>query len=114
MIEPPKIIKLLDECKSWILFQQSSYGTGSAGRDKLVSAIQEFTDAPRIFDSQDNFVAALARVLNHYSQENASNSPDWMLAQYLENCLSSLNQLIQQRENYYRRDPRPTPLKESR
>ncbi len=50
----------------------------------------------------------LAAVLNRYSQENASNTPDFILAQYLLNALVAWNVAVQQRETWYGRDARPT------
>lgn len=40
----------------------------------------------------------LAAVLNRHSQENASNTPDFILAQYLLGCLAAWNAAVQQRE----------------
>ncbi len=50
----------------------------------------------------------LSGVLNRYSQENASNTPDYILAQYLLGCLAAWNATVQQRETWYGRDARPT------
>lgn len=47
-------------------------------------------------------------VINHHSRENASNTPDWILAQYIEGCLLSFETATQQREAFYGRDPRPS------
>ena len=47
-------------------------------------------------------------VLNSHSAENVSNTPDWVLAQYLLSCLAAFNTAVQQRENWYGRDPRPS------
>lgn len=49
----------------------------------------------------------LAAVLNYYSAENASNTPDFILAQYLLACLAAWNTGVQQRETWYGRDARP-------
>ncbi len=49
----------------------------------------------------------LSGVLNRYSQENASNTPDWILAQFLLGCLAAWNMGVQQREAWYGRDARP-------
>ena len=49
----------------------------------------------------------LEALINKYSMENASNTPDWILAQYLKACLDAFNMAVQQRENWYGRDPRP-------
>ncbi|MFA5025109.1 MAG: hypothetical protein WC503_01180 [Candidatus Shapirobacteria bacterium] len=45
----------------------------------------------------------LARVLNCASAENASNTPDWCLAQYMLSCLEAFNVAVQQRETWYGR-----------
>lgn len=55
----------------------------------------------------------LAAVLNRHSEENASNTPDFIftpdfiLAQFLLACLAAWNVGVQQRETWYGRDPRP-------
>ncbi len=46
--------------------------------------------------------------INRHSAENASNTPDFILAQYLEGCLATFNTAVQQRETWYGRDPRPS------
>mgnify|MGYP001605070888 CR=1 FL=1 len=58
--------------------------------------------------SDSVFEKEIERVINSYSKENNSNTPDFILAQYLLNCLAIFNTAIQQRENWYGRDPRPT------
>ena len=50
----------------------------------------------------------LAALLNRASEENASNTPDWILAQFMIACLAAFNGAVQQREGWYGRDPRPT------
>lgn len=46
----------------------------------------------------------LADVLNRHGEENASNTPDFILARFLLGCLASWNLAVQQRENWYERD----------
>lgn len=46
--------------------------------------------------------------LNRNSAENASNTPDYILSQYLMACLAAWNQATQQRETWYGRDARPS------
>lgn len=53
------------------------------------------------------FEAELTHLLNRYSQENGSNTPDFILAQYLTACLAAWNTAVQQRETWYGRDARP-------
>lgn len=55
-------------------------------------------------DSATQFAQRLDRLLNAHSQENASNTPDFILAQYLLGCLALWNTTTQQRETWYGRD----------
>lgn len=56
----------------------------------------------------NTFEKDLESLINKYSQENASNTPDFILAQYLLGCLEVWNKGIQQRETWYGRDGRPS------
>jgi hypothetical protein len=49
----------------------------------------------------------LQALLNAHCAENASNTPDFILAQYLLACLDAFNTAVQQRETWYGRDARP-------
>ena len=57
--------------------------------------------------SDDVFKDDLTRLINKHSMENNSNTPDYILAQYIHGCLLIFERAIQQRENWYGRDPRP-------
>lgn len=57
---------------------------------------------------QTEFRAEIERVVNRYSMENGSNTPDFILAEYLTACLAAFDVAVQQRETWYGRDPRPT------
>jgi len=48
-----------------------------------------------------NFEKAIQGTINKYSMENESNTPDFILAQFLSSCLRAFNQSVQQRENWY-------------
>jgi len=54
-----------------------------------------------------NFQKDIQDVINRYSRENASNTPDFILAMYLELCLAAFDTATQQRETWYGRDARP-------
>ena len=56
----------------------------------------------------ENFEKELKTLINKYSKENESNTPDWLLAQYLIACLAAFTMATQQRETWYGRDARPT------
>jgi hypothetical protein len=45
--------------------------------------------------------------LNRHSAENNSNTPDFILAQYLLGCLAAWNTAVQQRETWYGRGAIP-------
>ena len=54
------------------------------------------------------FKEELRSLLNRFSCEAASDTPDFVLADYLQACLAAFNTAVQQRETWYGRDPRPT------
>lgn len=66
-----------------------------------------FTGEHGSADAPD-FISELRSLINKYSMENWSNTPDFILAQYLTDCLLAWNQATQQRETWYGRDARPT------
>lgn len=49
----------------------------------------------------------IADVLNRHSVENRSNSPDFILAQYLERCLEAFEEGITSRDKWYGIAPSP-------
>jgi hypothetical protein len=55
-----------------------------------------------------NFQHELEELINRYSQENISNTPDFILAEYLKNTLTAFNLATQQRTAWYK--PRPKKL----
>ena len=59
------------------------------------------------------FEEALKHLINRHCQENISNTPDFILAQYMGSCLHSFNTAVQQRETWYGRDASPTTNEEN-
>ena len=47
------------------------------------------------------FEHELAGLINKYSIENGSNTPDFILAAYLVNCLIAFNRASRHRESWY-------------
>jgi hypothetical protein len=47
----------------------------------------------------------LERAINRVSAENGSNTPDFILADYLTSCLAAFDRAVQERERWYGRDP---------
>jgi len=56
----------------------------------------------------DSFRKELESIINCHSMENTSNTPDFILAEYLTSCLLAFDTATQQRETWYGRDARPT------
>ena len=48
-----------------------------------------------------NFEKELANLINKYSMESGSNTPDFILAQYLVSCLKQFNETSKLREKWY-------------
>ena len=53
----------------------------------------------------DNFQYELQELINKHNMENASNTPDFILADYLDSCLRLFNIAIQQREKWHHNSP---------
>ena len=50
-----------------------------------------------------SFQKELEQVINRNSQENGSNTPDFLLAGYLVGCLDVYNRTVMARERWYGR-----------
>lgn len=48
-----------------------------------------------------SFEAELASLINKYNMENGSNTPDFIIANYLVECLKTFNQAAVWRERWY-------------
>jgi hypothetical protein len=47
------------------------------------------------------FVEELMKLINKYSQENLSDTPDFILRDYLVNCLDAFNKATFERDKFY-------------
>ncbi len=54
--------------------------------------------------TEPTFAKQLEAAINATSQENASNTPDFILAQYLLGCLAAWNDAVKARERWYGRE----------
>jgi hypothetical protein len=50
-----------------------------------------------------DFVKELREVINRHSRENGSNTPDFILSGFLEDCLNAFDCAVKQRESWYGR-----------
>jgi hypothetical protein len=55
----------------------------------------------------EQFAVELGALINHHSLENGSNTPDFILADYLVKCLVSFNGTLVQRAHWYGRQDYP-------
>ena len=55
----------------------------------------------------ENFKHDLAKLINLYSLESVSNTPDFIIAEYLTNTLLEFDKLMQSRDNWYGYSQRP-------
>ena len=52
------------------------------------------------------FEEELRDLINKHSKENDSNTPDYILAMFMDGCLKTFNQAVQQRETWHGRKAR--------
>jgi hypothetical protein len=52
-------------------------------------------------DKYEEFKEKLIVLINYYSLENESDTPDFILAEYLVNCLKAFNESSRAREKWY-------------
>ena len=67
---------------------------------------QVLPDEPDESDSsyeqrKNAFRTELTALINRYSMENGSDTPDFILEQYLIRCLEAFNEAIRRREQWY-------------
>jgi hypothetical protein len=53
----------------------------------------------------NNFQNELTSLINRYNEESKSNTPDYILARFLEGCLASFNKAVNMRETHAGRLP---------
>lgn len=53
--------------------------------------------------NKEEFKKELERLINCYSMENGSDTPDFILAEYLTDCLESYDDAVRSREKWYGR-----------
>lgn len=53
--------------------------------------------------SQLNFEEALTNLINEHSKENESDTPDFILADYINDCLEAFKYAVRKREQWHGR-----------
>ncbi len=54
-------------------------------------------------DKQTEFRRSIETAINYHSMENGSDTPDWVLAEYLTDCLAAYDKTVAAREKWYGR-----------
>jgi hypothetical protein len=67
-----------------------------------IEHISQLPDMPYAADNGD-LRRDLAEVINRHSRENGSNTPDYVLAQYLCQCLDAFDMAVNLRAAFYGR-----------
>lgn len=52
----------------------------------------------------EEFETELTNLINRYSMENDSNTPDFMLARYLKGCLDNFGKIMSARDLWYKKE----------
>ena len=65
---------------------------------------ESIIDGQDLYKTPSAFQQDLEKLINYYSQENGSNTPDFILAKFLNDCLNAFNEAIPQREKWYGRE----------
>ena len=55
---------------------------------------------------EPTFLEELTALINKHSLENGSNTPDYILADYLNHCLAIFNGTVKERSRWYGHEPR--------
>lgn len=57
----------------------------------------------------DSLRVEIEHAINRCSAENGSNTPDFILAEFLTDCLEAYDKATAVREKWYGREPKPAP-----
>ncbi len=61
-------------------------------------------------DDKEQLMEDIKNLLNRACAENGSDTPDYILALYLIDCLDAFDKATSQREKWYGREPRPVTV----
>ena len=88
--------------------QDNLYGGLMYGEDAqllrdLRRSVEQQINSPIFRPIKGSFQADLESLINHHSMENGSDTPDFILAEYLKQCLLAFECAIQGRKGWYSR-----------
>lgn len=68
---------------------------------ELAEKMFEDNPLPQEDAEQPTFKQMLTKLINSYSKENGSNTPDFILADYIEGCLTAFDAAVSNRTAWY-------------
>jgi hypothetical protein len=80
-------------------------------RDRFSGLYERLLHEPQ--QAPFHFARELSQLLNRHSAENASNTPDFILAEFLLTCLNAWNTGWQAKEKHYKSMQQEAPIPES-
>jgi hypothetical protein len=97
--------RLLEELKSTLNRVLSGEGDWEAEDKQLAGYLQMVLDQPA--EEPKTFQEELGCLLNRFSKENGCNTPDFILASFLQGALDNLNAVVNAREKWHGREVEP-------
>lgn len=98
---PAIAIELLDQFSA-------AHPVGTLGPD-WPHCLTPMPESATTNEAQESFKTQLTRLINHHSLEGGSDTPDFLLADYLVQCLAVFDVTITHREAWHRRPLPNTP-----
>ncbi len=95
--------KGMNAMENYPMASGSGYGGSSPTPLGMVPTMKQRLEAADGSWHGNDLQATIASALNRFSAENASNTPDFILAQFLMGCLDAWNRSVQDRETWYGR-----------
>lgn len=68
--------------------------------DVLIAMVDDLVNNEPEGEQDNQFLKELQNLINRYNKENDSDTPDFILAQYLNNCLESFDIALRQRSDW--------------
>lgn len=97
------LVRIDGVCYSLLMDKDLSFEVKQVEETGCPSVLQQLEGNEREPDSssEGDFTRNLERLLNSHSMENASNTPDFVLAKFMSRCLDAFNEGIRGRDEYY-------------
>jgi len=99
-----------DECKKIIMDTTLAFAFAAVLDEQIEKRGKPCALLTHEQQSLLNFERDLQDIINRYSIENGSDTPDFLLARYLTDCLKAWNTGVKAREKWYGHGPKPCPV----